>query len=103
MIENAKIERVFLGPEGHGILTAQITLDFGDNMQGFGGCDISSSPCKWISKLLETVGSDTWDELVGLNVRADRPGGLTGRIESIGHIMEDKWFKLSDFSGRETI
>ena len=96
-IKNAKIESAMLGYEGHGILTIQITVDYGDGgCQGFGGYSLgggknSSGAAlhKHLTGVLNAVGAKEWDELKGMHIRVKLEDG---KLVAIGHILEDKWF-----------
>lgn len=102
-IRNAKIKSTMLGIEDHGILTAMITVDFGGSQQGFGGWAFDKYDGKtrvgtawgmeWIRRLLETIGVEKWEDLIGQVVRIRSTDGL---ISSIGHIIEEKWFTPKD-------
>ncbi len=98
--ENATIKSVTFGIEDHGILTANLGLDFGSCWQGFGGwCLHSPGATKpypptdfagwWICRLLQTLEVSEWSKLQGINVRARRRDGL---LYAIGHIVKDQWF-----------
>ena len=105
---NAIIERTMLGYEDHGILTCFLYLVQTGSGQGFGGYVLDDIPKKnergdrvgdrrssilcgfWIKRILEVVGVDKWEALVGKHIRVD--GTNFGTITGIGHIIEDKWF-----------
>lgn len=88
---NARIRSTFLGPEDHGIPTCAIQLDHEGGTQGFGGYDLRCYPNAW-HQILAVVGAKSWEDLVGKNVRARR--NSKRMIESIGHIVEDRWFSF---------
>lgn len=94
-IKNAKIGSTFLGIEDHGIFTAMITVDYGGSSQGFGQHNLTYKDygIKYLRKILETVGVDSWEELVGKHIRVKKEGGYNSKICSIGNIIEDKWFE----------
>lgn len=99
--QNATITGTMLGFEDHGIFTSSISLNFGGTTQGFGGYSLhhGNSAALFIEGVLNTLKLDAWEKLIGTNVRARR--GATGRLEAIGHIIEDRWFELSSVeSGR---
>ena len=105
---NAIIESTMLGYEDHGIMTCFLHLKQSGSGQGFGGWCLDNRPPKgkdgyrqgdrepsrlagfWIKRILEVVGVDKWEDLVGKHVRVD--GEEFGEIRGIGHIIEDKWF-----------
>lgn len=97
-IKNAKIETTMLGFEDHSIMTCFITLNYGGSSQGYGGYVLDGKHddyktnygIRFVMGILETVGVEKWEELKGKHVRAEI--GDDGKIERIGHIIEDKWF-----------
>jgi hypothetical protein len=95
-IKNAKIRYTRLEIEDHGILTYWIGLDYGGSGQGFGGFALDGGnpkkfvSCRWIRELLETVGVNRWEDLVGTPIRVE--GEAWGPVSKIGHFMEDRWF-----------
>ena len=107
-IKNAVIESTFLGREDHGIMTFFINIRFGATCCGVGmyaldGYDketksrvFSAKSMEAISKVLEVVGVDKWEDLKGKYIRfKDNGWGTT--IDEIGNIIEDKWFNLREF------
>lgn len=76
-IRNAKIRSTMLGREDHGIFTFMIFVEFGGSGCGIGGYALdgydrtsesmvfSSKKLEAISKILETVGVDKWEDLPG--------------------------------------
>ncbi len=94
-IKNARIENASLGFEDHGILTAFLTLDYGNGGgQGFGGFTLDGIYCaEFIKKVLKIVGVEKWEELKGeyIRVKAEHV-----KIHAIGNILEDKWFNPSE-------
>lgn len=102
IIENARIDRVTLTTESHGVLTAWVYLDFGGSGQGFGGwcLQVSKESRYWkregiagyyIMRLLEIAEVDEWAKLAGAPVRIQRKHEF-GRIVAIGHFLKDDWF-----------
>lgn len=91
--KNGIIENVFLGYEGHGLLTCMIDINYGDSSsQGYGGYHLSGEYTdKTIRGLLKTVGVESWDALKKKHVRVQI---VNGRITSIGNIMKDMWFSF---------
>jgi hypothetical protein len=94
-ITNGIIKSVHLGFDSHGILTAMVTIgQLGGVVQGFGGWNLDAKGYPVgakIRELLKSIGVDSWDELVGRAIRVGRDKPF-GKIESIGHIIEDRWF-----------
>jgi hypothetical protein len=75
----AKIEKTSLGYEDHGILTAWIYLDYDGVGQGAGGYYFAGSKptieglafgMLWVKDFIDTVGVDSWENLVGKQVYA---------------------------------
>lgn len=104
-IVNARISSTMLGIEDHGIMTFMISLDYGGMAQGYGGYAMdsynpttkkrigSSFGIEAIRFILETVGVDRWENLLGKYVRVER-GDNYGKIIAIGNIIEDKWCNM---------
>ncbi len=112
-IRNAKITDTFLGREDHGILTFVIHVEFGGCCCGIGFYALdhydreltkrvfSPKSMEAISRILETVGVDSWEELQGKYIRIKEKGwGQT--IDEIGNLMDDKWFNLKEFFSSDT-
>ena len=105
-IKNAVIERTFLGKEDHGILTLNLSLNYGDgSCQGFGGMtlDVYSKKedrrighaygTECLLRILEVVGVESWEELKGKNIRVETDSSSwDGKIIAIGNILSEKWF-----------
>ena len=86
---NAIITRTALGQLGRGF-SSYIYLRQGMEGQGFGGRSLGAKYLHcWVKRILEVVGVDTWEELVGKHVRV---AGDDFEIKGIGNIIEDKWF-----------
>lgn len=49
-----------------------------------------------ISKVLEVVGVDKWEDLPGKYIRFEDNGSI---ITKIGNIIEEKWFDIREFFG----
>ena len=109
MIKNAKIESTMLGREDHGIMTFSIFIKFDKCVScGVGGYAIdgydretdtrvfSAAGLEAISKILEVVGVDKWEDLPGKYIRF-KDNGWGSTIDEIGNIMDDKWFNLREF------
>lgn len=111
-IRNAQITGTMFGREDHGILTFFIFVKFGGCECGIGGYALdahdksingrvfSPKSMEAISKILETVGVDSWEELKGKYIRV-KDNGLGKTIDEIGNLMEEKWFNLRDFFQRK--
>lgn len=96
-IKNATIRNTMLGFEGHGILTAMITVDYGGSCQGFGGYRMDGGDDflgKSIINVLNAVGVDSWESLKGKHVRIEKEDSWNGKIVRIGNFLEDKWFSF---------
>lgn len=108
-IRNAQITSVSLGYEDHGILTFGLGLNIAKGgCCVFGGyaldeydkaldkrvCGADSLEC--LTEIMKTVGVEKWENLKGKYIRViDRGWGTT--IDTIGNLMEDKWFNIKDF------
>ena len=111
MIKNAKIRSTMLGREDHGIMTWMIFIDFDHVACGVGGYALDSynrdtktrvfyaESMESISKVLEVVGVDKWEDLPGKYIRFE-DNGWGSIVTKIGNIMEDKWFDLKEFFGK---
>ena len=112
-IKNAKITNTMLGREDHGIMTFMIYIDISES----GGCGVggyaidnydretkgrkyTAKGLESISKILEVVGVDTWEQLKGQYIRV-KDSGWGKTIDEIGNLMEDKWFNLREFFSKE--
>ena len=94
---NAIIESTMLGIEDHGIMTFFLYLQYNSCGQGFGGyCLKGDKSIEAIRKVLETVGVMKWEDLKGKYVRIRKPDTYNGRIEAIGHIVEDRWWSPTE-------
>lgn len=107
-IKNAKITNVDLSMADHGCLTSFITLDGGGWGTNYGGyClghgylgsehfDGCSDSIEYLMRIMDVVGSDTFNGMVGKYVRVATKGwGDT--IKIIGNVLEDKWFDTESF------
>jgi hypothetical protein len=94
MMQNAKITHAFLGFESHGILTANLQLDFGHSSQGFGGYRLDGGQINacaiFIRGVLSLLECEHWGQLVGKTLRVKGDGHS---IHAIGHIIKDNWFE----------
>lgn len=106
-IKNAQITGTMLGREDHGIMTFVIYIKFEDAQCGIGGYCLdyydgsieqrvySAKGMEAISRILEVVGVDTWEELKDRYIRVKKNG--RSPIDEIGNLMEEKWFNLREF------
>ena len=112
MIKNARITSTMLGREDHGIMTFMIYISAEGITCGVGGyCFDEFDPAKHtrvfraksmeaISKVLEVVGVDKWEELPGKYIRFE-DNGWGSIVTKIGNIIDDKWLDMRKFFGEE--
>lgn len=109
MIKNAKIVSTMLGREDHGIMTFMLHIKFDSGTHcGIGGYVLDEydpvnkvrifkpKSMKVISKILDVVGVNSWEELSGQYIRFE-DNGWGSRITKIGNFMEDKWLDFEEF------
>ena len=110
---NARIESTMLGREDHGIMTWMIFISFGASSCscGVGGYALDSydkdtktrvfraESMESVSKVLEVVGVDKWEDLPGKYIRFE-DNGWGSTITKIGNIIEDKWLDIKEFFGK---
>lgn len=109
MIKNARITSTMLGREDHGILTFMIYIKFDSGMHcGVGGYVLDEydpvnkvrifkpKSMEVISKILDVVGVNSWEELPGKYIRFE-DNGWGSMVTKIGNIMEDKWLDFKEF------
>lgn len=113
MIKNARIQSTMLGREDHGVMTFMIYIDACDFSCGVGGfCldeysdDIKArifraESMEVISEILDVVGVDKWEDLPGKYIRFE-DNGWRSPITKIGNIINDKWFDMKEFFGKES-
>jgi hypothetical protein len=85
--EIAKIERITLGREDHGIFTCMLHLNFGSSGQGAGGYELdepihegeefvrrqgTAFGMEWIIRAMDACGVDDWSKVQGRTVLALR-------------------------------
>lgn len=102
MLKNAIIKSTMLGREDHGIMTFMIRIRFdGCVTCGVGGyaLDGYTKSMEAISKILDVVGVDRWEDLPGKYIRFE-DNGPGSTVNKIGNIIEDKWFDLKEFFGK---
>lgn len=107
-IRNAKITSTMLGREDHGIMTFMIFVEWDCFACGVGGYALDgydkatdkrvfrAESMEAISKVLDVVGVDKWEQLSGQYIRI-KDNGWGSTIDEIGNLMEDKWFNLREF------
>lgn len=109
MIKNAKIVSTMLGREDHGIMTFMIFVEFDNCIHcGIGGYALDQydkkiekriftvSGMEAISKILEIVGVDKWEDLPNKYIRI-KDNGWGKTIDEIGNLMVDEWFNLREY------
>ena len=112
-IKNAQIESTMLGREDHGIMTFMIFVKFDKCVAcGVGGYALDgydknlqqrvfcANGMEAVSKILDVVGVDKWEDLPGKYIRI-KDNGWGSTIDEIGNLMEDKWFNLREFFGKK--
>lgn len=108
--EIGTIERTDFGYEGHGILSASISLDFGTGgHQAFGGYALDryddntnkrvpvAYGLKWLVALMEAVGVRQWESLKGAKVIALRESSY-GSILGVADIFGKNVFIASELN-----
>lgn len=111
MIKNAIIESTMLGREDHGIMTFVLYIRFDDGLCcGVGGYALDehdkvhnkrvfrAKSMEAISKVLEVVGVEKWEDLPGKYIRFE-DNGWGSTVTKIGNILSGKWFDLKEFFG----
>ena len=108
MIKNARITSTMLGREDHGIMTFMIYIDAGDFSCGVGGFCLDefnattqtrvfrAESMEVISKILDVVGVDKWEDLPGKHIRFE-DAGWGSTVTKIGNIITDKWLDMREF------
>lgn len=110
-IKNAKIYSTMLGRDDHGIMTFMIYINADVFTCGVGGYCLDefnsatqtrvfrAESMEAISKVLEVVGVDKWEDLPGKYIRFE-DNGWGSKTTKIGNIIADKWFDLKEFFGK---
>ena len=108
-IENARITNVDLIMGNYGCFSSYITLDgsgWGANYGGyclghgdlgsehFDGC---SDSIEYLMRIMDVVGSESFNGMVGKYVRVAIKDGWGDAIRIIGNVLEDKWFDAESF------
>ena len=108
MIKNARITSTMLGREDHGIMTFMIYIDAGDFSCGVGGFCLDefntttqtrvfrAESMEAISKILDVVGVDKWEDLPGKHIRFE-DAGWGSTVTKIGNIITDNLFDIREF------
>jgi hypothetical protein len=111
-IKNAQITRTMLGREDHEIFTFMIFVKCEGWECGVGGYALdyynkelgervySAKSLEAVSKLLDVVGVDKWEDLKGKYIRV-KDNGWGSTIDEIGNLIENKWFNLREFFGNK--
>lgn len=108
-IKNARITKTLLGREDHGIMTFMLFVEFDECISvGIGGYAIdqydkaskkrvyTGKGLEAISKILEVVGVDNWEDLEGKYIRI-KDNGWGSTVDEIGNLMKNNWFNLREF------
>lgn len=107
-IVNAQITDVTLGYEDHNILTFGLTIQFGCSGCVYGGVALdgydkeqgeripSAKGMQCLTEIMKVVGVRNWEDLKGKYIRVV-DAGLGHSLDTIGNLMEDKWFSLEKF------
>lgn len=102
-IRNATIKSTTLGPRAADgrCFSLWIHLEWKGGGQGFGGFSLDSWNeaanrrtggawgMEFVAQVLEAVGVESWEELIGKHVRIEHEHS---KIHAIGHIIDEKWF-----------
>lgn len=115
-ILNAQVTNADLSMEDHGSLVLWLTLNGNGWGVGYGGYGIGkgyvgaaefkgyTKGTELIMRVMDTIGVARFQELLGKYVRvAVNFSADGGRVNIIGHIIEDKWFDIKDFFTEEEI
>lgn len=112
-IKNAKIRSTMLGRENHEIMTFMIYISADGFDCGIGGYWLDefnsatqtrvfrAESMEAISKVLEVVGVDKWEDLPGKYIRFE-DNGWGSKVTKIGNIIEEKWLNLEELFGKVT-
>lgn len=95
MIKNAKIRRADIIIEDHGILTFDITFDYGDSScQGLPGWNLKQNGGLHIRSLLDAVGVESFSKLTGAACRVETDGKteFDGLIRRVGNLLKEQWY-----------
>jgi hypothetical protein len=94
-VENAQVDSLHIGTEGHGIPSFMVMLRFQNYHQGYGGYDLryQDYALRLITGLCRVFQTDNITNIVGKYCRAEIDGG---KIIRIGNIFEDVWFDITE-------
>ena len=114
MIKNAIIEGAKIHDSDRGLLTVDLTLNYGGSGQMFGGYalylpksyshhEMKSYAGHFIWRCMEIAGVNSWDKIIGkaIRVETDSENKFDGRIIGIGHITKNDWFYPSTEFSKE--
>ena len=90
-VRNARIVETFLGVEDHGLMIAQLEMDYGGSRQAYQriiASRVEAESVRILWDILTAVGVSSWEELRGTYCRVRIEDGL---IRQIGHVIEDRW------------
>ena len=111
-ISNAMITDVSLTMADHGCLTYYLTIEFDGYGFSYGGIclghgylgakkiDASSKGLEAMMRIMNVVGVERWEDLKGKYIRFV-DNGLGSTIDTIGNIIENKWFNQREFFSEE--
>lgn len=109
VIRNARIRSTELGLIANGMMSCFLHLEWPGGGVGFGGTRMDTWDktiddsvgtqygCDLIIHILKVVGVEKWEDLPGKHVRLE-DRGLGRTVRKIGHLLEDKWFDIEEFS-----
>lgn len=107
-IENAQITGITISMADHNCLTFRVTVQgacwgcsignykIGTGMLNAEYWDASGSGIVAMMKIMDTVGSDTWEGLKGMYCRVEFTEDGT-MVQKIGNLIKDKWFDIREF------
>lgn len=109
-IRTARIVDTRLTMADHGCLTFYITLEGAGWYASYGGYAIAhghlgatefkaenGDGLEAMMRIMDVVGVDRWEDLVGKYVRADATWRNGASVDKIGNIIEDKWYNIRKF------
>ena len=112
-IKNAKIRSTMLGRENHVFMRFLFYISAVGFDCGIGGYWLDefnsatqtrvfrAESMEAISKVLEVVGVDKWEDLPGKYIRFE-DNGWGSKVTKIGNIIEEKWLNLEELFGKVT-
>ena len=112
-MKNAKIESVSLTMADHDILTFWLHLRLDGCCCGCGGFMVGKGclgakefkgfnhGLEAMMRIMDVVGVCKWEDLPGKYIRYI-DNGHGSSIDTIGNIIEEKWFNIRDFFTRES-